>query len=230
MKTESRTRTAGPLTRPGGRKPGTSWRSGPGICDSNWAISSSHSRCAPPSLPPPWQKRQRPEPRSHRCRATARLLLPCRGRKAASLERTSRSTPTGRCSAQRAKRCALRSTAGKPMAVCACSTVPESATVAIAPCAPSVSGMGRPRSNHGESVCCSIRSPLALRRSGFARLESPRTSARLSGAGACPAGGHWMRSATNCHVARGGDPFPLTLTLFGVPNDFARQLGLMVGG
>jgi len=167
MKTESRTRTAGPLTRPGGRKPGTSWRSGPGICDSNWAISSSHSRCAPPSLPPPWQKRQRPEPRSHRCRATARLLLPCRGRKAASLERTSRSTPTGRCSAQRAKRCALRSTAGKPMAVCACSTVPGSSIVAAALCANSVSGMGKqPRSRVGLVYCCILSGLVPRRYSG----------------------------------------------------------------
>src|SRR5260221_1746365 len=97
MKTWSKTRIAGVLTLPAGRKPGRSSRNGSGTCAWSWDISLSLSRCAPPSLLPLCP---RPKSSSLPPRAMASPRLPHPGKLAASLGRTSSSSLTGRCAVQ----------------------------------------------------------------------------------------------------------------------------------
>src|SRR5256714_15335069 len=191
----SKTPTAGVLMRPLDKKLGRLSRSGSGTYAWNWVMCLSRLRCARPSLlPPP----KRPQRNKGLCKAMASLRLPCPGKRVVSLGRTSPSNPTGCCTVQMARRCAQPSSAAKPMAVCACSTVPGYSTVVAALCASSVNGMGKqPRSRAG-SVYCSILSGLV-----------PRPCSRGIGAGESI--GAPVCSSCDTNASRGGCRHPLQL-------------------
>src|SRR6266581_7080150 len=118
MKTRSKIPTAGVLMRPLDKKRGRLSRHGSGTSVWNWGICLSQRRCARPSLLPP---SQRPQESRRLCRAMTSLRSPCPGKRGGSRGRTSPSSPMGRWSVRRARRCAQPSSATKPMAVCASS-------------------------------------------------------------------------------------------------------------
>src|SRR2546423_6198279 len=175
--------TGGVLMPPLGKKPGRLSRNGSGTYAWNWVMCLSRRRCARPSLllPP-----KRPPRNKGLCKAMASLRLPCPGKRIVSRGRTSSSNPTGCCTVQMARRCAQLSSAGKPMAVCACSTALGSSIVAAAQSVRSVNGMGKPPRSRVASVYCCIRSRLVPRHCGFAGLEPQRASACLYAAPATP--------------------------------------------
>src|SRR5437764_4845385 len=156
----SKTPTAGVLMRPLDKKPGRLSRNGSGTCAWNWVICLSPLRYARPSLLLPSKRSQRNKGPD---KVMASLRLPCPGKRGVSRGRTSPSNPTECCTAQMARRYAQPSSAVTPMAVCACSTVPESASVVAAQSVHSVSGMGRPPPSRVASVSCCILSRLVPR-------------------------------------------------------------------
>ena len=162
--------------RPLDKKRGRLSRNGSGTSVWNWGICLSRRRCARPSLLPP---SQRPQESRRLCRAMTSLRSPCPGKRGGSRGRTSPSSPMGRWSVRRARRCAQPSSGTKPMAVCASSTAPRSAIAVAVQSVCSVSGMGKPPRSRVGSASCSIRSGLVPRHCGYAGLESERTPACL---------------------------------------------------
>jgi hypothetical protein len=214
----------------------------------NWGICLNRRRCARPSLLPP---SQRPQESRHLYRAMRSLRSPCPGKRVASRGRTSPTRATGRCPVLLARRCAPPSSAMKPMAVYACSTVPGSSIVAAALCANSVNGTGKQRRSRVGSVYCCIRSQLAPRHCVFRdwsrrahrracmqlvrlqRLEVslpppaatlPRTAdVILSRAQRAHARLSWAeRFVRNARPSTAGQ---VTMKLFGIPELFAASLG-----
>ena len=138
MKIWSKTRIAGVLTLPAGKKPGRSSRNGSGTSVWSWDTSLSLGRRAPPSL---LLRCTRPKSSSLPPRAMAGPRLPHPGKLAASPGRTLPSSPTGRCAVQPISHLWHMSGARKPMEACAWSMRPASTVVVPVPCASSVNGM-----------------------------------------------------------------------------------------
>src|SRR2546423_8046681 len=87
------------------------------------------------------------------------------GKRVASLDKTSLSSPTGRCVVQQGNGFGLMNSAEKPMAACVSCMGQASAAVVLVPCATSVNGMAVLQANRARSACSCIRSGLGVNRS-----------------------------------------------------------------
>jgi hypothetical protein len=158
LKQHSRTKTwnknqiAGVATRPGDRKPGRSWPSGPGTSDWSWGTNLLLNQSGRPSLPLPSHRCLRPHhqpspPLPLLPRAMLRPPPRRPGKRAASPAPTFLFNPMGRCGVQQIRCWFLMNDVESMMAACGWSTLPAFATAVPVRNVRSANGMEVPRPN-----------------------------------------------------------------------------------